>query len=353
MTPGAGAKPRDGSSAFSRTSIAWPRRAARPVVSSRSAGRDLELPADDVDSGHELADRVLDLQPRIQLDEVVRPVRREQELERAGVEIADRATGARDACLHRLSCLLVERRRRRLFDQLLMPALDRALALAERQHPAVRVAEHLDLDVPCRRDELLEVDAAVPERRQRLGAGALERRVQLSRGIDGPHALAAAARRGLEEDGIADLGGGAACLVRADRLGAGHERHAGVCELSLRLDFVSHPRHHVRVGADEDEVVVLARTHELRVLGEEAVAWMNGVTSRCLPCRDDRRDLQVALAGGGRADAHCPVRQARVHRSGIGGRIHGDGFDAELVQRANDADRNLAAVRNEDAREHP
>ena len=145
--------------------------------------------------------------------------------------------------------------------------------------------------------------------------------------VDDPHALAAAAGRGLEQDGVTDLGGCAARLRRADGLGAGHERHAGVRELALRLDLVAHARHHVGVGADEDEVVVLARVHELRVLGEEAVARMDRVASGRLPRRDDRRDLEIALAGGGRADADGAIREPRVQRSGIGGRIDGDGLD--------------------------
>jgi hypothetical protein len=76
------------------------------------AGRDVQLLAHDVDASDELADRMLDLQPRVQLDEVVRAVGCEQELEGAGVEVPDRAAGARNVGLHRLACLFVERGRR-------------------------------------------------------------------------------------------------------------------------------------------------------------------------------------------------------------------------------------------------
>jgi hypothetical protein len=47
-------------------------------------------------------------------------------------------------------------------------ALDRAFALAEVEDVAVLVAEHLDLDVARRFDELLDEDAVVAEARQRL-----------------------------------------------------------------------------------------------------------------------------------------------------------------------------------------
>ena len=41
-----------------------------------------------------------------------------------------------------------------------------------------------------------------------------------------------------------------------------------------------------------------------------------------------------------------------MQRVGVGGRVDGDRLDPELVQRADDADGDLAAVRDQDAREH-
>src|SRR5258705_12703150 len=100
---------------------------------------------------------MFDLQPRVQLDEVETAVRAEQELEGAGVAVADRTARTLGCGLHRFARLRRERRRRRLFDQLLVTALDRALALAERQNVAVVVADHLDLDMPRRNERLLDV----------------------------------------------------------------------------------------------------------------------------------------------------------------------------------------------------
>ena len=169
--PGDGRKSNSGSSAFSRISIACPRRGARPVTRERLAGGDPQLLAHDVDSRAELGDRMLDLQARVQLDEVEAPVGAEQELERAGVAIADGAAGALGRRLHRLARLRRQRRRRRLLDQLLVAPLDRALALAEREHVAEVVAEHLDLDVAGRDERLLDVERRVAEGRLRLGRG--------------------------------------------------------------------------------------------------------------------------------------------------------------------------------------
>ena len=90
--------------------------------------------------GDELGDGMLDLEPGVQLDEVEAPVRAEQELERARVRVAGREAGALGGRLHLLARLGRERGRRRLLDQLLVAALDRALALAEGEHAAVASA---------------------------------------------------------------------------------------------------------------------------------------------------------------------------------------------------------------------
>ena len=75
IRPGDGRKSCSGSSAFSRISIAWPRRGARPVDREALARGDRELLAHDVDPGAELGDRMLDLEARVQLDELEAAVR--------------------------------------------------------------------------------------------------------------------------------------------------------------------------------------------------------------------------------------------------------------------------------------
>ena len=80
-----------------RHSIAWP-----CGVSSRDgieieplAARDADLPAHQIDAGDHLGDRMLDLQPRVHLEEVEPAVVVEQELDRAGVGVADRLRDGR------------------------------------------------------------------------------------------------------------------------------------------------------------------------------------------------------------------------------------------------------------------
>ncbi len=116
-----------------------------------------ELPLDQVDAGDQLGDRVLDLEAGVHLhEEVVAGRAVDDELHRARAEVADGLRGVHRRPPHRRAGLRVEQRGRRLLDDLLVPPLEAALALAEVHGAAVRVGQHLDLDVPRVGDEPLD-----------------------------------------------------------------------------------------------------------------------------------------------------------------------------------------------------
>ena len=89
-----------------------------------------------------------------------------------------------------------------------MAPLQGALALAQVQHGAVGVGEHLDLDVPGGRDQPLDEQRGVAERAERLPAGARDRAGEVGGVVHLAHALAATARRRLEQHRVADAGRG-------------------------------------------------------------------------------------------------------------------------------------------------
>src|SRR5439155_2435151 len=106
-----------------------------------------ELLGDEVDSRDELGDGMLDLDAAVQLEEEeVTAV--EHELGGAGAAVADRACEGGRRVAEGDSERPVEGGRRRLFEHLLVAALDRALPLTERDHGAVSVAEQLYLHMP-------------------------------------------------------------------------------------------------------------------------------------------------------------------------------------------------------------
>ena len=149
---------------------------------------------------------MLDLDARVHLHEVERAVLVEQELHRAGADVADG--------------LRAERRRRRP-SSCAAPASSAGLGASSMSfwwrrcteqsrsprwmHVAVRVAEDLELDVARPLEVLLDVDRAVAERRERLGARHLEAARELVGVARDAHPLAAAARGGLDDDREADL----------------------------------------------------------------------------------------------------------------------------------------------------
>ena len=129
--------------------MAWPRNLelGGQNVGEFFAAGDAELRLDQVDAGDEFGDRVLDLDARVHLDEVELAVFVHEELDGAGVLVADLGEAAAEGLADLLAHLGRDLERRRFFDQLLMAALDGALALKERGHVAVLVGEHLELDV--------------------------------------------------------------------------------------------------------------------------------------------------------------------------------------------------------------
>jgi len=84
-----------------------------------------------------------------------------------------------------------------------MAALDRAFPFEQMNGPAVVVGQDLELDVARLLDALLEIDRVIAEGRSRLAPASFEGRLETVVVRDDPHALAAAAGRGLDHDGIA------------------------------------------------------------------------------------------------------------------------------------------------------
>src|SRR5690606_23570364 len=89
-----------------------------------------------------------------------------QELERPGTAVAHLAARSNAALADRLALLGRDARSRCLFDDLLVTALQRAIALAEVNHIAVVVGKDLDFDVARPLEEFLHVDLAVAECRR-------------------------------------------------------------------------------------------------------------------------------------------------------------------------------------------
>ena len=97
----------------------------------------------------------------------------------------------------------VEVVRRRDLDDLLVPALDRAVAFVKVNEVAVPVAQDLHFDVLGLADEFFDEDVGHAERGARLAPRLVEGGVECLGRLDHAHAAPAAPHRRLDDDRIA------------------------------------------------------------------------------------------------------------------------------------------------------
>ena len=223
--PGAGMKLRPASSPLMRNSKECAER-RRVVEAELLAVGDAELLADEVDAGDLLGHGVLDLEAGVDLEEADGAVLGDEVLAGAGADVAglaqDRLGGADE-----LGVLLVgEERRGRLLDELLVAALERAVAGGDDDDVAVLVGEALGLDVARPVEELLDEALAAAERGDGLADGGLVELGDLLEGAGDLEAATATAVDRLDRDGEPELLGQGDDLVGVlDRvLGAGGQR---------------------------------------------------------------------------------------------------------------------------------
>ena len=103
---------------------------------------------------------------------------------------------------------------------------------------------------------------------------------------------------------------------------------------------------------DEGDALLLERGREGGVLGQEAVAGVHGLGAGLLDHLEQLVDLEVGLGRRPGAQQVGLGGALDVLRVAVGLRVDGDGGDAELVERADDAHGDLSTVGDEDLAEH-
>ena len=319
----------------------------------RLAGGDEHLLADQVEPGDELRHGVLHLDPRVHLHEEVVARSGQQSLDGPGGAVAGSASCVDRDPADPLAERVVDGRRRGLLDELLVAALDRAVALAEVNHVAVTVREHLDLDVARILDEPLDVDRRVGEVLLTLARRGLERAGSGVRPADELHALSATPGRCLDDERVADLvAEGDDGLDGADRLDrARDDRHSGSTHGGARRRLGAHQLDRGGRRPDPREARFLDEAGKRSVLGEEAIAGVHCLGPGPERGLDEDVCAEIALGRRARADEVRLVGRARVRAPPIGLRVDGHATDPELPQGPEDPDRDLTTVRDEHLRE--
>ena len=202
---GPGPRPSAGPRSRGRPGSAARSAAASAPADSGSPGGQPELLVDDVEAGDELGDAVLDLEPRVDLEEVEGPVAASRR--NSAVAAFRSPAGGRDPDRQVVEVAPLVGVRpgagasstsfwwRRWSEQSRSPMATTAPG---------RVAQELDLDVARRPDLALEVDRAVAERRRRLGRPGRQRGRQVGGASHPAHPPSTTAGRGLDQQREAD-----------------------------------------------------------------------------------------------------------------------------------------------------
>ena len=152
----------------------------------------------------------------------------DEELHRADAAIADGQRRLDGALTHLAARSLGQARAGRFFEQLLVAALHRAVALAQIDAVAVVVAEHLHLDMLGAAQILLDVEAVVVEGLAHLALRRGEDVGELFGAMHQANATSTAASRRLKHQREADARGGLFALAhRAQHVGAWQHRQPG------------------------------------------------------------------------------------------------------------------------------
>ena len=214
-------------------------------------------------------------------------------------------------------------------------------------HIAVLVGQDLHFDVLGLLQELFHKDVVVAEGLAGLGLHQLKVPGDLL-GIIGPaHTAAAAAGCRLEDHRIAGLLGDAHGLLHAgNRLfAAGDHRYAAPAGHFLGMELIPHLVEDMAGRPDEDDARLLTGPGEVGILGQEAVAGVNGIHILALGQRNDLLDAQIGPEGAAvLADEIGLVRLGAEQREFILLGIDGDGTHIGVKAGTEDADRNLSTV---------
>ena len=356
-------------------------------VVERDAHGHVDLGRREGDAGDALGDRVLDLEARVELEEVV--VARLHDvhvLDGAGRLVAERLAEVDGGLHHVDEDVIGDHQGRALLEDLLEAALGRAVTPAEGDRvDAVADDLHLNVTGACAQGD--EEDGRARHLREHLRPRGAERR------LIGGHAdaLATAALGRLEHDRVAHhLGRLDGIVFGGDARGVKvglrdfvilvevgthaiavprHARDASVLGDERRADLVAEDTHHVRRRADECDVApelrraLLEQVAQFGILRRVTPADHDGVDALADAQVDDELDVGVVV--GVRAAGHLHKLVGAADELGVGGEVlwrgHHHKLNGPLVAKGvvgpvldghDRLGRGHAVVRDEDLADH-
>ncbi len=212
------------------------------------------------------------------------------------------------------------------------------------------VSEDLDLDVARVIDVLFDEQRAVAKRALPFASCRSNGIAEASLFANELHPLATTAGACFQENGEADLyrflGEHGRGLVRA--VVSGNHRHPGLRDEGFGFALGSHRPNRIGSGADEDHPGARACIRECGVLGEEAIAGVDGIASgQC--CRfENLVDAQIALRARSRPQPDCLVGFGYERHGRVRVGVDRNRRDAHLPAGPHDATCDFASIGYQD-----
>ncbi len=242
-----------------------------------------------------LGHRMLDLEACVHFQECERTIGPEEELDRPGAGITGRPANRCRGRVNRGPLGVREKRSGGLFDQFLIPPLQRAVAASHHHDVSMMIAKDLRFDMPRTIHEAFDETLVTPECGHRLAPRGVQEFGNLIKFARDFQPAASAPVRSLDGDGKA-VRLGESNPLRGVFHGAAAPRSKG-CPHVLRdpagLKLVAEGRDNLRCRADPDKTGSDNRAGKFRALGQKSVAGMDGV--RTGPARDGDEFLNIEI----------------------------------------------------------
>ena len=297
---------------------------------------------------------MLDLQPRVHLQEGNGAIAAHQELHRACAHIAGLCADVMRGPMDAFTLRVRQERRRRLFHQLLVATLQRTVPRAQHHHATMRIGHHLRFHVARLIQILLHKALAPTEGRGRL---AHRRRIQLGHLVHLPGHLqppATTAKCRLDGNGQPVLTRKRQHLIDAlHRTGcARHQRRPHGCRNAPRRHLVAQLRNGLGSGTDPHQPGIDHRLRESSILRQETIAWMHGIGPAAPRNLQQLAHVQVGIGRTLTLQGESLIRQAHMQRIPIRIGIYRHALHTIIGTCPDDAHRNLAAVGNQNLLDH-
>ena len=321
----------------------WPR-------AERLAVGDTEHLADQVDAGNLLGHGVLDLQARVDFEEGDGAILPDEELTGSGTNVACLTEDGLGRRPEQVFLRAGQVRGGSLLDELLVAALQGAVAGRDDNHSAVRVGQALGFHVPRLVQVALDEALAAAECTDSLADRRLIQFRDLRKRAGDLQATPAAAERRLDGDGQAVLLGECDDIRCAGHGigGARDQRRAGPLGDLPGGDLVTEIADGLRRRPDPGQASVENGLGEVGVLRQEPVTRVDCVRTGLRGGCQDLAYIQVASGRGIAAERERLVGGPDIRRVPVRVGVDRDAADSGVAAGPGDADRDLAAVGDED-----